>query len=120
MVVRLGPIGQIPPGEGRAFIVGSTEIAVFHTREGGVYATQARCPHRGGPLADGLTDGATVVCPLHDRIYSLRTGEGIGNECAVAVYAAHIKDSQIWVDIADGGRAPPPLAQADRAGAGGP
>jgi nitrite reductase/ring-hydroxylating ferredoxin subunit len=41
-------------------------------------------------LADGLTDEATVVCPLHDRIYSFRTGEGIGNDCHIVVYPVHV------------------------------
>ncbi len=96
----LGPLSQIPPGEGRNFLVAGVEVAVFHLRDGRVYATQAQCPHRGGPLADGLTDGATVVCPLHDRIFSLATGEGIGNDCTVTVYPSHIGDGAIFVNIA--------------------
>jgi nitrite reductase (NADH) small subunit len=95
----LGPLSQIPPGEGRNFLVAGREIAVFHLRDGRVYATQAHCPHRGGPLADGLTDGASVVCPLHDRIFSLATGEGIGNACKINVYPTHIGDGTIFVDI---------------------
>ena len=82
----IGRLSQIPKGEGRNFAVGELRVAVFHTRDGQVFATQADCPHRGGPLADGLTDGTTVVCPLHDRIYEFRTGEGIGNECSLRVY----------------------------------
>ena len=61
-------------------------MAVFHTRDGRVFATQADCPHRGGPLADGLTDDKTVVCPLHDRIYEFATGLGIGTDCNIRVY----------------------------------
>ncbi len=97
---RLGPVGQIPPGEGRNFVVAGIEIAVFHTREGHVFATQAHCPHKSGPLADGLTDGATVVCPLHDRIFSLSSGEGIGNSCSIAVYPARAAGGEIYVDFA--------------------
>ncbi len=82
----IGKLSEIPKGEGRNFALGNLLVAVFHTRDGRVFATQALCPHRGGPLADGLTDGATVVCPLHDRIYDFRTGAGIGNECSVQVY----------------------------------
>jgi nitrite reductase (NADH) small subunit len=99
MLHRIGPITQIPPGEGRGFIVDDVEIAVFHTRSGAVFATQAHCPHRGGPLADGLIDDTTVVCPLHDRIYALATGEGIGNDCKLAVYSARIIDNQILVEL---------------------
>ena len=53
------------------------EIAVFHTRAGGVYATQALCPHRQGPLADGLIGGTTLLCPLHAWKFDLATGEAL-------------------------------------------
>jgi nitrite reductase (NADH) small subunit len=96
----VGTSGQIPPGEGRSFIVGSTELAVFHTREGACFATQALCPHRAGPLADGLTDGGTVVCPLHDRMFSLTTGEGIGNDLSILTYPVRIDNERLYVDIA--------------------
>ena len=74
----LGRPDQIPLGEGRAFKVGDEKIAVFRTRAGGVYAIQAICPHLGGPLADGLVGDATVICPLHERTFDLRTGAGVG------------------------------------------
>ncbi len=95
---NLGPVTQIPPGEGRSFLVGDIDVAVFRTREGKLYATQARCPHRGGPLADGLTDGATVVCPLHDRIFSLASGEGIGNECSITIYPVIVSNDLIVLE----------------------
>ncbi len=95
---NLGPVTQIPPGEGRSFLVGDIDVAVFRTREGKFYATQARCPHRGGPLADGLTDGATVVCPLHDRIFSLASGEGIGNECSITIYPVIVSNDLIVLE----------------------
>ena len=86
----IGKLSQIPPGEGRNFTVAGPEgellLAVFHARDGRVFATQAACPHRGGPLADGLMDNGAVVCPLHDRTYDLHTGAGIGTECTIQVY----------------------------------
>ena len=82
----IGHLSQIPKGEGRTFGIGTLRVAVFHTHAGQVFATQAECPHRGGPLADGLTDELTVICPLHDRVYDFRSGAGLGNECHIAVY----------------------------------
>ena len=97
--VPVGPLAAIPPGEGREFVVGDRHIAVFHTRAGAVFATQARCPHRGGPLRDGLTDEATVICPLHDRTYEFRTGRGVGTECWISVYPARLaEDGLVLVD----------------------
>ena len=91
----IGSIAQIPPGEGRNFDVGGLRVAVFHTRSGKVFATQADCPHRGGPLADGLTDEDSVVCPLHDRVYAFATGAGIGTECSIATYAVRVDQGTI-------------------------
>ena len=93
MEQAIGHLSQIPPGEGRTFAVGAQRIAVFHSRDGAVFATQADCPHRGGPLADGLTDGHSVVCPLHDRVYNLRSGAAVAGECDIRVYPARCDDN---------------------------
>jgi nitrite reductase (NADH) small subunit len=92
---NIGPLSQIPPGEGRNFIIAAQKIAVFHTREGGVFATQAHCPHKNGPLADGLVDATSVVCPLHDRVFAFATGAG--SDCAITTYPATVADGIITV-----------------------
>lgn len=66
-------------GEGRTFRVGDDEIAVFRLRDGRVLATQARCPHQGGPLAVGIVGGGTVLCPLHGRRFDLASGHSVGD-----------------------------------------
>jgi nitrite reductase (NADH) small subunit len=78
---RLGPVEAIPPGEGRAYRVAEREVAIFRTRSGEVYATQARCPHRGAPLADGLVGGGRVLCPFHAYAFDLATGRELANGC---------------------------------------
>ena len=96
----IGPISRIPKGEGRNFMVAEQLIAVFQTRDGQVFATQAECPHRGGPLADGLTDANVIVCPLHDRAFSFATGAGIGNACVITLYPVRVaEDGQIVVTV---------------------
>lgn len=101
--ISLGKVGQIPPGEGRVFAVAGRKIAVFHTHSGEVFATQAECPHLRGPLADGLIGGTTLVCPLHDRAYDLRTGQGLnGEDTRLAVYPAALDaEDNIWLSLAD-------------------
>lgn len=84
----IGQLSQIPKGEGRVFDVQGVAIAIFRTRTGEVFASQARCPHRFGPLADGLVGNATVICPLHDRSFDLRTGEG--PDCTLRVYPVRL------------------------------
>jgi len=98
----IGPITQIPPGEGRNFLVAGQLVAVFRTRDDAVYATQAACPHRGGPLADGLLDASSVVCPLHDRVFALTSGAGIGNDCAIQIFPAYVgADGSITLSVQD-------------------
>ncbi len=97
----MGRLSEIPPGEGREFVAGALTVTVFHTRSGEVFATQPHCPHRGGPLRDGLIDGRTVVCPLHDRIYEFRTGLGLGNECRIQVYPVRVSDDGVLVVTAE-------------------
>lgn len=79
---NLGPIERVPLGEGRVFRVNALEIAIFRARDGQVFATQALCPHRGGPLADGLVGSGQVVCPLHSYVFDLATGQAVENTCA--------------------------------------
>ena len=84
---NLGPLDQIPLGEGRAFTVGSNQVAVFRLRDGRVRALSAVCPHRGGPIADGTTDGRVVLCPLHLNAFELDTGCSLTGEKALRSYA---------------------------------
>jgi len=78
----LGSIDRIPPGEGQTFLVAGREIAVFRARgTDEVYATQARCPHKAGLLADGIVGDGKVICPLHSNKFDLATGTPIGNTC---------------------------------------
>lgn len=70
----LGPVDQIPLGEGRAFAVDGEQIAVFRLRDGSLRALAAVCPHRGGPIADGTIDNEVVICPLHQHAFELATG----------------------------------------------
>ena len=100
MEVTLGAVASIPPGEGRTFEVGTRRIAVFHTRKGEVFAAQAECPHRGGPLADGLLGGSTLVCPLHSWKFDLTTGQTANGECALETYPARVNSSgQVIIDL---------------------
>ncbi|MGI4895047.1 MAG: Rieske (2Fe-2S) protein, partial [Janthinobacterium lividum] len=71
---------------GRAYVVDGEQIAVFRHRSGKVNAVQARCPHAGGPLADGLIDERLVVCPLHLNTFDLDSGESLTDQPPIAVH----------------------------------
>ena len=97
--VLVTTLAEIPQGEGRTFRVGLKDIAVYHTHSGEVFATQSQCPHLSGPLADGLMGGATIVCPLHDRTFDLKTGCGLSHErLKITTYPVELGASgQIWL-----------------------
>jgi nitrite reductase (NADH) small subunit len=77
----IGPVSQIAPGNARTLPVqGGQEIAVFHTLDGQLYALVNMCPHKAGPLSQGIVHGTVVTCPLHNWNISLRTGEALGDD----------------------------------------
>jgi nitrite reductase (NADH) small subunit len=91
--LKLGPANNIPPGEGRVFQLENERIAVFRTRAGEVYAVQAECPHRGGPLADGLLGGTTLICPLHAWKFDLKTGLALYGDCGLKTFCVSVDAS---------------------------
>jgi nitrite reductase [NAD(P)H] small subunit len=98
--VTVGSVDQIPVGEGRTFAVDNAQIAVFRLRDGSLRAIDAVCPHRGGPLADGLTDDRVVVCPLHGHTFDLCSGaETAGGELSVRSYPVAVSDGAIRVNL---------------------
>lgn len=74
--VRIAYCRDIPLREGRAVKVGNHEIAIFNLGDR-FLAVDNRCPHKGGPLADGIVSGTSVICPLHAWKLSLETGKGV-------------------------------------------
>ena len=101
----LGPVERIPPGEGQTFVVGGRQIAVFRTRDDEVFATQARCPHKSGLLADGVMGDGKVICPLHSYKFDLATGTPLGNSCgSLRTYRAELThDRRVIVSVDLGG-----------------
>lgn len=94
---KLGRLAEIPLGEGREFAVDGQLIAVFNVRGGGLYATQALCPHRDGPLIDGLIGGTTVVCPFHAWKFNMATGEALMGNCGLTTYPVRLNDNGVIV-----------------------
>jgi nitrite reductase (NADH) small subunit len=86
----LGPVDEIPLGEGRAYAVGDDTVAVFRLRDGSLRAVSAVCPHRGGPLADGQIDLKVVVCPLHLNAFDLATGCSTTGQPSLTVYPVRL------------------------------
>jgi nitrite reductase (NADH) small subunit len=88
VVVDLGSVDDIPLGQGRAYVVGQRTIAVFRQRDGRVFAIDNQCPHRGGPLAEGVAGDGKVICPLHGWKIDLSSGKCLGESASVHAYDA--------------------------------
>lgn len=99
--VRIGLPDDVPLLEGRTVTVAGRRIAVFRLPDGWA-AVDAACPHKGGPLADGIVADACVTCPLHARRFDLRTGAQIGGEDTIAVHEVVERDGVLWLRPADG------------------
>lgn len=93
--IVLGSLDEVPIGEARTFAVDGTQIAVFRLRDGSVRAIEAVCPHKGGPLADGLADEKVVVCPLHGHTFDLCSGSEVGGTMSVRSYPVEVVDGTI-------------------------
>lgn len=99
LTVNLGSINRIQEGQGRCYVVGAEEIAVFRQRDGRLFATQNRCPHRQGPLSEGVIGGGQVICPLHAHRFDLKNGAGTEPGECVQVYAVKIVDGEIVLSL---------------------
>jgi nitrite reductase (NADH) small subunit len=73
---NIGPLDNIPVQGARrlCFGHGGRPVAVFRTQGGGVFALVDECPHRQGPLSEGIVAGTTVTCPLHNWVIDLKDG----------------------------------------------
>ena len=102
--VRVSGLADVPPREGRAVAIGNRELAVFNLGDR-VVVTENRCPHKGGPLCDGIVTGASVVCPLHAWKINLEHG-GVDRPAdtgaCVRTYEARIEDGMILVALPAG------------------
>ena len=81
-------------------VEGADEIAIFHTIGGEFYALVNKCPHKGGPLSEGIVHGQSVTCPLHNWVFDLNTGQARGEDGAIATYPVRVEAGRVLIDDA--------------------
>ena len=98
--IRITNTDNIPLREGRSVNVGKESIAIFNLGDR-FLAVEDRCPHRGGPLADGIVSGNRVICPLHGQKFCLETGQALkANACGdVETYPVRVENGVILVQL---------------------
>ncbi len=97
---------NIPPREGRGVKVDGIEIAIFNLN-GRFLTIENACPHKGGPLCEGIVSGTTVVCPLHGQRFDLESGMPVlaSQPGCVATFPTRVDDGIIFVDLDHGVKA---------------
>jgi nitrite reductase (NADH) small subunit len=101
--IDVGRLDDIPPrGARRVTRPGAAvPIAVFRTADDRVFALADRCPHRAGPLSEGIVQGCAVACPLHGWVIHLDSGNAEApDEGRVATLAVKLADGRIWLSAA--------------------
>ena len=94
-------VGNVPPREGRAVTVAGRELAIFNLGDR-IVVTNNQCPHKGGPLADGIVSGHSVVCPLHGWKVDLTCGRverPTDTAACVSTYPTRIDNGVIVVGL---------------------
>ena len=94
--IDVGPASDVPERGARVVRMAAGDIAVFKTAEGTLFALRDRCPHKGGPLSQGIVHGRSLTCPLHNWVISLETGEAQGADtgCAASI-PVRVEDGRI-------------------------
>lgn len=76
--IDIGAVEDVPLRGARRIVTRQGPVAIFRTGDGQVFALKDQCPHKQGPLSQGIVHGHSVACPLHNWVIDLATGEPSG------------------------------------------
>lgn len=96
----IGAAEDVPRLGARVVKAGGQCLAVFRTADDAFFALNDRCPHRGGPLSQGIVHGHKVTCPLHNFVIDLEKGEAVApDEGRVARHAVKVEGGRLWLAL---------------------
>jgi nitrite reductase (NADH) small subunit len=102
--LAIGGLDEIPRQGARTVETRRGPVAVFRTRDDEVFALVDRCPHRGGPLSEGIVAGRQVTCPLHNWVIDLATGGALApDEGCVPRLPVRVEAGRVWLGLARDG-----------------
>ena len=94
-------VNDIPKLGARVVRHGTLDIAVFRTAADEVFALEDRCPHKGGPLSQGIVHGKKVACPMHNWNIELDSGCAVAPDQGCArEFRVKVEDGRVWLDFA--------------------
>jgi nitrite reductase (NADH) small subunit len=99
--IEVGLVNEVPLRGSRVVATQQGDIAIFKSAEGRIFALWDKCPHKGGPLSQGIVHGESVTCPLHNWVIGLETGEVKGPDqgCARKV-KCKVEDDVVLIEAA--------------------
>ncbi len=98
--VEVGTVEEIPKLGSRVLQTPDGDVAIFRTADDAIFALRDKCPHKDGPLSQGIVHGHNVTCPLHNWKISLESGEAQGpDEGCTGSYAVKVNDGRIQVEL---------------------
>jgi nitrite reductase (NADH) small subunit len=98
--IAIGSVSDIPQRGARCVDTPNGKVAVFRTADDRVFAVDDRCPHKGGPLSQGIVHGASVTCPLHNWVISLESGKAQGaDEGCVRTIPVKVEDGKLYIAL---------------------
>jgi len=96
--IDIGAVADVPLRGARKLKTKVGCVAVFRTDEAEIFAAQGTCPHKGGPLVEGIVHGTSVTCPLHNWVFDLTTGEAKGEDGRIDTYPVRVENGRILID----------------------
>lgn len=98
--IEIATLDEIPRLGARVIRTDTMDVAVFRTADDQVFALRDACPHRGGPLSQGMVHGTSVTCPLHNWKIDLASGAALGpDEGCTNVFATRIEDGRVFLAL---------------------
>lgn len=98
--VDAGPVSDFPVKMSKEVVVGSLKLAVFRLEEEEFYTIKNECPHKKGPLVEGIISGEHVFCPLHNWKISVKDGQAAApDEGCVETYSTEIKNGHVFITV---------------------
>lgn len=85
--IDVGALDDVPLRGARVLRTPGGDVALFKAADGSVFALRDECPHKKGPLSQGIVHGRSVTCPLHNWVIDLESGaaQGADEGCAHAI-----------------------------------
>ncbi|MER0236693.1 nitrite reductase small subunit NirD [Fulvimarina sp. MAC8] len=100
--ITVGRVEDIPRLGARRIEAGFATIGLFRNADDEVFAIEDKCPHKGGPLSQGIVHDGCVTCPLHNMVISLRSGEVQGpDEGGVRTFRVRLTDGEVQLSGED-------------------